>query len=120
MKLGVQVIGDDVTIAKLAALARTSEIAVDAGTEAGAEAILQTAEGLVPVATGRLRDSLAVAEVDGEAAVGTDVEYAVFVEYGTADAGAQPFLRPAADAGAATVERAIQVALEAAIRAVSA
>lgn len=57
---------------------------------------------LVPVDTGRLKSSLTVAqEADGDGfwvVVGTNVSYAVHVEYGTARAKAQPFLRPAVDA----------------------
>lgn len=51
-----------------------------------------------PVDTGNLRASI-THEVDtGEKAVyiGTNVEYAPYVELGTSKMGAQPFLRPAA------------------------
>lgn len=54
---------------------------------------------LCPVDTGRLRSSITVTQgrdskgpfVD----VGTNVEYASYVEYGTAKSPAQPFIRPA-------------------------
>jgi len=54
---------------------------------------------ICPVDTGRLRASLtheietAVNEVVGR--VGTDVDYSIFVEYGTSRQSAQPYLRPA-------------------------
>lgn len=52
-----------------------------------------------PVDTGRLRASLThVIEEDGEglyAVVGTNVEYAIYVELGTGRTRAQPYLRPA-------------------------
>lgn len=48
-----------------------------------------------PVDTGRLRDSIEH-EVQGDAVrVGTNVEYAVYVEEGTRYMNAEPFLRPA-------------------------
>lgn len=55
-----------------------------------------------PVDTGRLRASITEElRHDGEGlveVVGTDVEYAAYVELGTSRARAQPFLRPAAEA----------------------
>lgn len=49
------------------------------------------------VRTGRLRNSLTHEVLDGEQAVlvGTDVEYAKFVEGGTMKMAARPYLRPA-------------------------
>ena len=47
--------------------------------------------------TGRLRSSLTYEPLDGEPAVlvGTDVEYAKYVEAGTMKMPARPYLRPA-------------------------
>lgn len=57
--------------------------------------VLGGAQLRAPVDTGRLRASLAY-EVTGDAAfVGTNVEYAPHVEYGTVKMEAQPYLRPA-------------------------
>jgi HK97 gp10 family phage protein len=66
----------------------------------GLEAVGLLAEGyakmLCPVDTGRLRNSITHTS-DGEAAyIGTNVEYAAYVEYGTSKTSAQPFLEPAA------------------------
>lgn len=48
-----------------------------------------------PVDTGNLRASITM-EVDGlEATVGTNVEYAPFIEFGTSRQQAQPFMTPA-------------------------
>ncbi len=60
-------------------------------------AIEAQAKALAPVDTGRLRDSLATAVGSNEVIVGTNVEYAPYVEYGTSRSVAQPFLRPAID-----------------------
>lgn len=73
--------------------------AKDEAVAAALEAIGLQAEGdvalLAPVDTGRLRASI-THEVDGDAVnVGTDVEYASYVEYGTSKTKAQPFLEPA-------------------------
>lgn len=51
-----------------------------------------------PVDTGRLRNSITRAVESGENAVyiGTNVEYAAFVELGTSRMKARPYLKPAA------------------------
>lgn len=55
-----------------------------------------TAKQLCPVDTGRLRASIQYAKTDDASCqVGTDVEYAEFVELGTYKMAAQPFLFPA-------------------------
>lgn len=61
--------------------------------------IERTAKQLCPVDTGRLRASITHA-LDRDSrglvgVVGTDVNYAPYVELGTSRSGAQPFLRPA-------------------------
>lgn len=57
------------------------------------------AKKLCPVDTGRLRNSIAHTVVIGRpesaAWIGTNVEYAAPVEYGTYRTRAQPYLRPA-------------------------
>lgn len=63
----------------------------------------RAAKRLAPVDTGRLRSSI-TNELGAEgddlvARIGTDVDYAAYVELGTSRAPAQPFLRPALDAG---------------------
>lgn len=61
---------------------------------------VRIAKRMAPVDTGRLRSSIAeeLRREDGELVeiVGTDVEYAPYVEFGTRRMRAQPFLRPAA------------------------
>ena len=55
--------------------------------------VADLARAYVPVDTGRLRDSITA----GPTGVTSDVEYAGFVEYGTSDMPAEPYMRPAAD-----------------------
>jgi HK97 gp10 family phage protein len=56
------------------------------------------AKGLAPVDTGRLRSSIThEVEVQGAEVVGrigTNVEYAIFQEFGTSRMPAHPYLRP--------------------------
>ena len=56
------------------------------------------AANLCPVDTGRLRNSITSTVDSGEKAayIGTNVEYAPYVEMGTSRMREQPFLRPAA------------------------
>lgn len=89
----IQVVGTANVLAMFAKAAAVGEIVEDAGPRASAEAIVDAARARVPVVTGELRDSIQVTEAGVE--VGAD--YGVFVEYGTSDTEAQPFLRPAAD-----------------------
>jgi HK97 gp10 family phage protein len=59
--------------------------------------VLADATRLVPVDTGALRESLD-REVDGAALVariGSNLNYAGYVEYGTEKMDAEPYLRPA-------------------------
>jgi HK97 gp10 family phage protein len=60
------------------------------------------AKGFAPVDTGRLRSSITnEMGVDGQgvfARIGTDVEYAIYQEFGTRFQAGTPFLRPALDA----------------------
>jgi len=67
------------------------------------------ANKMCPVDTSRLRTSLAwEIEKSGKeiiGRVGTNVEYAVYVEYGTSVMSAQPYLRPALEKNRAKIKR---------------
>lgn len=54
------------------------------------------AKRLCPVDTGNLRNSITHGTDDEAAYIGTNVEYAVYVEMGTVNTPAQPYLKPAA------------------------
>jgi HK97 gp10 family phage protein len=86
--------------------------AYDQARERSLEIIGLTAEKyakeITPVDTGRLRNSI-THEVDGkEVYIGTNVEYAPHVEYGTIKQKAQPFLRPAATEHPNTYKQIVQ------------
>lgn len=72
------------------------------------------AKELVPVDTGTLKRSIHMEDVPGElaVAVGTDVPYAPFVEFGTSRQPAQPYLRPALDENKGEIVREFGEALE--------
>lgn len=56
------------------------------------------AKELCPVDTGRLRNSITHAQTgEQEESIGSNVEYAPYVELGTRKMMAQPFLQPAAE-----------------------
>lgn len=73
--------------------ARAEQIVAKAAYDVEAEA-----KTVVPVDTGNLKNSIATDIVKPlEAVVGTGVEYAEFVEYGTSRMAAQPYMTPAAE-----------------------
>jgi len=57
----------------------------------------RNAKKICPVRTGRLRNSISHSQGAGVAYIGTNVEYAPYVELGTSRQKAKPFLRPAAE-----------------------
>ncbi len=73
---------------------KASEIVAKAAADIEARA-----KQVVPVDTGNLKNSIQT-EMDGDlsASVGTNVEYAPYVEYGTSRMAAKPYLTPAAEA----------------------
>lgn len=91
-------IDGDEELARL--LRQTGHRVTEAVKNAVSEAALvceSTAKRATPVDTGRLRSSIGVERrEDGLSAdVGTNVEYAPHVEYGTVTQSAQPYMRPA-------------------------
>ena len=71
-----------------------------------AEEAVRIARELVPVDTGRLRDSIRILEKgQNYIVIGSDVEYAIFVELGTYKMAAQPYLGPAGDAVASQFQQ---------------
>lgn len=65
-------------------------------TKKSAEEIKREAKSLCPVDTGKLRRSITVQEIDKESyAIGSPLDYAIYVEMGTRYQTAQSFLRKA-------------------------
>ena len=84
----------------------------------GAAMVVQGAAiALSPVKTGNLRGSISFkVESEDEARVGTNVEYAPYVEYGTKKMSAQPYLRPALDNNKSAIENMIKDAISKAVK----
>ncbi len=76
-------------------LMASPELAVEMGVRGAA--IASIASDLAPVLTGALAASLDYQVGPGEVTISSDVPYAAYVEFGTSDTPAQPFLRPAGD-----------------------
>jgi HK97 gp10 family phage protein len=59
------------------------------------EQALDEAQSLAPVATGALRDSLAITRLDeGGVRLSVNVDYWLFPEFGTVNMPPEPYLRP--------------------------
>jgi HK97 gp10 family phage protein len=71
------------------------ESEVKKGIQKGALRVEASAKDLCPVETGNLRASIKTEVAELEAAVGTNVNYAEYVELGTNKMAAQPYLYPA-------------------------
>ena len=90
--------GADKVSANMAKAAIAIEAAVGDAVRAAAMLVEREAKINVPVDTGRLRSSIASEEKTPlRFEVGTNVEYAVSVEFGTSKTAAQPYLEPAVE-----------------------
>lgn len=97
-RVRVRVIGEDRLLARLRDIIDAMRGGSADATRDMAEAIKDRAQQLVPVDTGRLRDSIRVNELGPRSYTvgpGDEVEYAEYVEYGTSRMAAQPYMRPA-------------------------
>jgi HK97 gp10 family phage protein len=87
------------------------KVAYEQARERSLEIIGLTAEKyakeIVPVDTGRLRNSITHAVEGKDVFVGSATSYAAHVEYGTIKQKAQPFLRPAATDHASTYKQIV-------------
>ena len=98
--MGIEIRGDKEFKAKLKELLTQYPDVLDIALDDTADAISLKAQRLVPVDTGRLRASINVRREYLAKTIGTNVEYAAFVEFGTPigtgeNGGPMPYLRPA-------------------------
>lgn len=91
---------DDKTDKAIDAIAKATERALTSG----ALFIQAQASENAPVDTGRLRASIGTEVHEDYALIGTNVEYAPYVELGTSRQDAQPYLRPAIDNNIAKIK----------------
>ena len=98
--MGIEIRGDDEFKALLKNLMDKYPGVLDMALDDTADAISLKAQQIVPVDTGRLRASINVKREELKKTIGTNVEYATFVEFGTPvgtgeNGGPMPYLRPA-------------------------
>lgn len=83
-------------VSNLAKIAKAVGPAAERALLRTAADVVDTTKQLTPVDTGRLKQSYGAVPVSSsKVRVGSDVEYAPFVEYGTVNSPAQPHLTPA-------------------------
>lgn len=82
----------------LKAIADGADSKLRAGLAEAGEMVKGAARGLAPVDTGRLRNSINSTVEGNTAIVGTNVEYAIYQEFGTYKMAAHPFMAPALEA----------------------
>lgn len=90
--------------------------AMEKALETGLEAVGLTAEGYAkratPVDTGNLRNSITHTHDGKDAYIGTNVEYAPYVELGTSKMSARPYLKPAATEHGEEYRRLLEAAMK--------
>lgn len=96
-ELRTEVEGDEALRATLGRVAGELDNLEAAGTKAG-QAVKYRAQANAPVLTGALSRSITATATGTTVEVGASVPYAGFVEYGTVNVPANPYLRPALDA----------------------
>ncbi len=95
---GVEVRGTGNVLANMAKVLISISKSVENEVEQAAFSVEREAKIICPVDTGRLRASITADKKDElHYEVGTNVEYAGYVEFGTKKMAAQPYLGPAAD-----------------------
>lgn len=110
--MSATITGDVELDARLSQMSRAMQgQAVAAALRAGGLIIEKAAKTKAPVLTGTLRRSIHTEATAEEARIGTNVEYALFVEMGTARRQAKPYLRPAFDENIGAAIREIGDAL---------
>jgi HK97 gp10 family phage protein len=84
-------------VGRIPVIARALDGRIDQGLREVADDIAQDAKQRAPVNTGSLREAIHVEKDDGYMVIAgdDDVFYGHFVEFGTTETGARPFLLPA-------------------------
>ena len=104
---------------KTEAVKKAVEAAIPQALTGAALIVEAAAKNLSPVDTGNLRGSITHEINPDHAKVGTNVEYAPYVEYGTSKMSAQPYLRPGLDSNKAAINQHMKGIYSAAIKAVT-
>lgn len=83
MNIECKVTGYEELMSVLERMGRSADESVNRGLREGARRIQASAKDLCPENTGALRNSIKVTKIDGGYDIGTNVDYAVYQEYGT-------------------------------------
>ena len=81
------------------------------GLTAAAMEVQGQASEIAPKITGNLRNSITYKVKEEEAIVGTNVEYAPYVEFGTSKMEAQPYLEPSLHNNKKKIEKLLKDAI---------
>ena len=92
--MGIEIRGGDAFKNKIEELRNFYPEILDLALDDTADAISLGAQRIVPVDTGRLRASINIKRDYLVKTIGTNVEYASYVEFGTQVQRPQPYLRP--------------------------
>lgn len=115
--MSATVIGADKVAANMQEAAVAIEAAVGDAVREAAMLVEREAKINVPVDSGRLRGSIGSEEKTPLLfEVGTNVEYAAFVEFGTSKAAAQPYLEPAVERARSQYPNLIKEGVKAEVR----
>ena len=98
--MGITIKGGDQFKSTLQKIAEQHPEVLDAALDDTADAISLGAQRIVPVDTGRFRGSINVKRRKLKKTIGTNVEYAAYVEFGSPEGtgpngGPKPYMRPA-------------------------
>ena len=111
-KVGIE--GADEVVKMLADMGQSAEDVLEKAAEAGGKIALNDAKRRCPVKTIRLKNSLYLEKLkksqgkaDVKVSIGKKEFYGVFVELGTGDTQAKPYLRPAVDENKDKISKAV-------------
>lgn len=94
-------------LSDLARIADGLKTGVKSALDVGGKAGLEHARSVVPVRTGRLRDSIRSEVSESTLTLSANTEYAIAVEFGHHAVPARPYLRPAAEVSIKEIQNAL-------------
>lgn len=111
--MSVEIKGLDKLVVKLDKIANLD---ISNALEKACLVVENAAKEKCPVDTGRLRNSISHEVENDEGIIGTNVEYAPYVEFGTYKMKAQPFLQPALNENKDKINKILNSGVQEAIK----